>query len=85
MKRIAAFVGLSMVISGFCTVAAQDKKYAIKSGIITFDVTQKLGDIENKSRNILYFDGLVRKNAGTAMLARPYKAHISAMERMCIT
>jgi len=61
MKRIAVFLGLWMVISGFCTVAAQDKKYAIKSGIVTFDSAQKVGDIENKEKFIVYFDDFGKK------------------------
>jgi hypothetical protein len=61
VKRAAAFLGLSIVISGFCTAAAQDKKYAIKSGIITFEQAQKVGDIESKRKFIVYFDDFGRK------------------------
>jgi hypothetical protein len=50
-----------MIISGFCTLAAQDKKYAIKSGIITFEQVQKVGDIEQKGKFIVYFDDFGKK------------------------
>ena len=61
MKRIAALLGLWMVISGFCTLAAQDKKYAIKSGIVTFEQVQKVGDIESKEKFIVYFHDFGKK------------------------
>jgi hypothetical protein len=37
------------------------KKYAIKSGIITFEVVQKVGDIESKGKDIVYFDDFGNK------------------------
>jgi hypothetical protein len=61
MKRIAVFLGLSMVMSGFCTLTAQDKKYAIKSGIITFELAQKVGDFEHKGKFVVYFDDFGKK------------------------
>ena len=57
MKKNILFF-LSAVILFVVTAAAQTpvKKYDIKSGIITYDMTMKVGDFKIKNKMVVYFD-----------------------------
>jgi hypothetical protein len=61
MKKIMMFFAISVVMAGFCILSAQVNKYAVKSGIVTFDVIQKMGKFELKSKVVVYFDDFGNK------------------------
>ncbi len=56
MKRICSVLFAVIVLAFLFTAQTPVKKYDIKTGIITFDLIMKMGDMEIKQKTIVYFD-----------------------------
>ncbi len=55
-NRILCLVALGLFVLTITVQAADGKKYDIKSGIITLNSVSKMGNMEIKSKLIVYFD-----------------------------